>query len=80
LSAESDAALTEFLAKYPQSAFEVAQVHAFRNESDEAFQWLDRAYARRDSGLIGIKTDPFLKSLHQDPRFAALLKKLNFPN
>jgi len=24
--------------------------------------------------------DPLLKSLHNDPRFAALLKKLNLPN
>jgi hypothetical protein len=24
--------------------------------------------------------DPLLKSLHKDPRYAAFLKKLNFPN
>jgi len=77
---ESDAALTDFISKYDRYSFEIAQIYAFRNQSDEAFQWLDRAYARRDSGLIAVKVDPFLKSLHQDPRFAALLKKLNFPN
>ena len=55
-------------------------VYAFRNQSDEAFEWLDRAYAQRDGGLIGTKVDPLLKSLHSDPRFAALLKKLNLPN
>jgi hypothetical protein len=56
-----------------------AQVYAFRNQSEEAFGWLDRAYAQRDGGLIGTKVDPLLKSLHNDPRYAALLKKLNFP-
>ena len=48
--------------------------------ADEAFQWLDRAYAAHDHGLIGTKVDPLLKNLHNDPRYTALLKKLNLPN
>jgi TolB-like protein/DNA-binding winged helix-turn-helix (wHTH) protein/Flp pilus assembly protein TadD len=78
---ESDAALSELIAKYHErAAYQIAQVYAFRNQSDEAFEWLDRAYAQRDSGLIGTKVDPLLKSLHNDPRYAAFLKKLNLPN
>jgi tetratricopeptide (TPR) repeat protein len=77
---ESDAALSELIAKYHEDgAYQIAEVYAFRNQSDEAFEWLDRAYAQRDSGLIGTKVDPLLKSLHSDPRFAAFLKKLNLP-
>jgi tetratricopeptide (TPR) repeat protein len=77
---ESDAALSKLIAKYHASlAYEIARVYAFRNQSDEAFEWLDRAYAQRDSGLIGTKVDPLLKNLHGDPRFAAFLKKLNLP-
>ncbi|HXO06232.1 MAG TPA: winged helix-turn-helix domain-containing protein [Candidatus Sulfotelmatobacter sp.] len=78
---ESDAALRELIAKYHASdAYGIAVVYAFRNQSDEAFEWLDRAYAQRDGGLIETKVDPRLKSLHSDPRYAAFLKKLNFPN
>jgi len=78
---ESEAALSELIEKYYTSmACQIAQVYAFRNQSEEAFGWLDRAYAQRDGGLIGTKVDPLLKSLHKDPRFAALLKKLNLPN
>jgi tetratricopeptide (TPR) repeat protein len=78
---ESGAALKELIAKYStHAAFQVAEVYAFRNQPDEAFEWLDRAYAQGDSGLIGTKVDPLLKSVHSDPRFAALLKKLNLPN
>jgi len=55
-------------------------VYAFRNQPNEAFEWLDRAYAQRNAGLIETKSDPLLKNLHHDPRYAALLKKLNFPN
>jgi TolB-like protein/DNA-binding winged helix-turn-helix (wHTH) protein len=77
---ESDAALSELIAKYhTDGAYQIAEVYAFRNQSDEAFEWLDRAYAQRDSGLVGTKVDPLLKSLHKDPRFAAFLKKLNLP-
>jgi tetratricopeptide (TPR) repeat protein len=77
---ESDAALSELIAKYHAiSAYQIAEVYAFRNQPDEAFEWLDRAYAQRDSGLITTKVDPLLKSLHGDPRYAAFLKKLNLP-
>jgi TolB-like protein/DNA-binding winged helix-turn-helix (wHTH) protein len=77
---ESDAALAELIAKYQATnAYEIAQVYAFRNQSNEAFEWLYRAHAQRESGLILTKVDPLLKSLHGDPRFAAFLKKLNLP-
>jgi tetratricopeptide (TPR) repeat protein len=77
---ESDAALSELVTKYHEgSAYQIAEIYAFRNQSDVAFEWLDRAYAQRDSGLIGTKVDPLLKNLHGDPRFAAFLKKLNLP-
>ncbi|PYU69981.1 MAG: hypothetical protein DMG49_12090, partial [Acidobacteria bacterium] len=78
---ESHAALSELIAKYHASgAYQIALVYAFRNQSDKAFEWLDRAYSQRDGGLTETKVDPLLKSLHNDPRFAALLKKLNLPN
>jgi tetratricopeptide (TPR) repeat protein len=78
---ESDAALSKLIAKYHASnPSQIAEVYAFRNQSDEAFEWLDRAYAQRNTGLISTKVNPLLKSLHKDPRFAAFLKKLNLPN
>jgi len=77
---ESDAALGELIEKYHAGeAYGISEVYAFRNQSDKAFEWLERAYAQRDGGLIATKVDPLLKSLHSDPRFAAFLKKLNFP-
>jgi tetratricopeptide (TPR) repeat protein len=75
---ESDAALSELIAN-PANAYQIAEVYAFRNQYDKAFEWLDRAYVLRSGSLVGMKVDPLLKSLHHDPRYAALLKKLNFP-
>ena len=73
--------MRELVAKYhTDNAFEIAEIYAFRNQTDEAFEWLDRAYAQSDPSMMSTKMDPLLKSLHNDPRFAALLKKLNLPN
>jgi tetratricopeptide (TPR) repeat protein len=75
---ESDATLRDFIAKYePTDSYLIALIFAFRNQPDEAFTWLNRAYATRNDGLIFTKVEPLLKNLHNDPRFAALLKKLN---
>ena len=77
---EADAALSELIAKYHAStAYQIAEVYAFRNQPDEAFEWLDRAYIQRDDDLIVTKVDPLLKNLHNDPRYVAFLKKLNLP-
>src|SRR5882762_5094089 len=78
---ESDTALSELIAKdHARSPYSIATVYAFENRSDQAFEWLDRAYAQRAGDVIGTRIDPFLKRLHGDPRFAAFLKKLHLPN
>jgi TolB-like protein/DNA-binding winged helix-turn-helix (wHTH) protein len=76
---ESDAALSQLMTNHPTNQYQIAEVYAFRNQSDEAFEWLDRAYAQHNAGLIYTKVEPLLKSLHNDPRFAVFLKKLNLP-
>lgn len=77
---ESDAALAELTAKYSTIApFQIAEVYAFRGEADRAFEWLERAYTQRDTGLIWLKADPLLKGLQRDPRYTAFLKKMRLP-
>lgn len=76
----SDASLAELIGKYATEAgYQVAEVYAFRGEADRAFSWLERAYDEHDSGVADMKTDPLLKNLRQDPRFAAFLVKLRLP-
>src|SRR4030095_473514 len=77
---ESDAVLAALIAKHQNdAAYQIAEVYAFRGESDKSFAWLERAYQQRDTGLPEIKTDPLLKNLRPDPRFNELLKKLHLP-
>ena len=47
-----------------------------RGAADLAFEWLERAYVQRDAGVAWTKVDPFLRSLHADPRWAAFLRKM----
>jgi len=77
---ESDTSLSELIANNPANAYQIAEVYAFRNQSDKAFEWLDLAYVQRSGSLVGMKVDPIMKSLHKDPRFVAFLKKLNLLN
>jgi serine/threonine protein kinase/Tfp pilus assembly protein PilF len=74
----SQQALDEAIAKHASdSAYQIAEAHAWRGENDGAFEWLERAYAQGDGGLAEAKIDPLLESLHEDPRYKALLRKLN---
>jgi TolB-like protein/DNA-binding winged helix-turn-helix (wHTH) protein/Flp pilus assembly protein TadD len=77
---DSNAALAELIAKHHAfSAYQVAQVYAYRGESDKSFEWLERAYEQRDAGVTEMSTDPLVKNLRRDGRYTALLKKLHLP-
>jgi serine/threonine protein kinase len=77
---ESQRALDELIAKYSDLAtFQIAEVYAWRGEKDQAIEWLERAYSRHDPGSTNIKFSPMLSSLHGDPRFDAILQKMNLP-
>jgi TolB-like protein/DNA-binding winged helix-turn-helix (wHTH) protein/Tfp pilus assembly protein PilF len=77
---DSNAVLAELVAKHRNdSAYQIAEVYAFRSESDKSFEWLERAYKQRDAGLPDIKVDPVFSSLRRDTRFTELLKKLRLP-
>ena len=74
---ESDAALAELIAKNGEvAAYQIAEVYGYRNDRDKAFEWLDRARRQRDAGISGLRPDVLLKSLHDDPRWDALLRTL----
>ena len=77
---EADAALTEYIETYQnEAAFQIAEIYAYRGETDKAFEWLERAYKQRDGGLSQMKGDPLLRSLERDPRYTAFLKKMKLP-
>lgn len=73
----SDAALAQMTGQFAtDSAFQIAEVHAFRGDNDAAMAWLERAYAQRDGGLSETKGDPLLHRLQPDPRYQAFLERM----
>jgi tetratricopeptide (TPR) repeat protein len=77
---ESDAALATLKRKYGgEMAYQIADVHAFRGEVKLAFEWLERAFDQRDPGVLDIKGDRMFRTLIDDPRYKAFLRKLKLP-
>jgi len=75
---EADYALAIAEEKYAGVVeYPIAQVYARRPDPDKAFAWLERAYQLHDGWVPWIPWDPLLNDLRKDPRFAALLHKLN---
>jgi tetratricopeptide (TPR) repeat protein len=62
-----------------RGTYAIARVYAFRGQADLAFEWLERARSRHVRGMNVLLTDPLLRSLHSDPRWAELLRKMNLP-
>jgi TolB-like protein/DNA-binding winged helix-turn-helix (wHTH) protein/Flp pilus assembly protein TadD len=79
-NADSDAALARMIKEHANYfPFMIAEAHAFRGEPDQAFKWLDRAYAQKDPMLYFIKGELPLKNLVSDPRYKAFLRKMDLP-
>jgi TolB-like protein/DNA-binding winged helix-turn-helix (wHTH) protein/Tfp pilus assembly protein PilF len=60
-------------------ALQLATVYAAQGENDQAFAWLEKAYQRRDGGLILLNVGTGFQSLHVDPRFADLDRRIGLP-
>ena len=59
----------------------LAIAYSAMGDKDRAFHWLDQAYEHRENvsldwGLMIIKEDHMLDTLHSDPRFADLLRRV----
>lgn len=76
-SRDSDAALEKLIGiRQKDWAFQIAQVYAYRGETDKSFDWLNRAYDQHDGGMTAMKLDSLLKNLRHDPRYTELLRKM----
>jgi TolB-like protein/DNA-binding winged helix-turn-helix (wHTH) protein/tetratricopeptide (TPR) repeat protein len=58
------------------SAFDMAVVFAGIGDNDAAFQWLEKAYAERESQMAFLNVTRRLDPVRSDPRFADLLHRM----
>jgi Tfp pilus assembly protein PilF len=76
--AEADKAVRELVAKSEEiDAYYISIVHAYRNEPDLAFLWLNRAYEQKNVDLQEILGEPLFDNIVSDPRYKAFLRKMN---
>jgi len=60
-------------------AFHMTLVYVGLGDKDQAFAWLEKAYARREPALVWLKTNPLVDSLRSDPRYTNLLRRAGQP-
>jgi eukaryotic-like serine/threonine-protein kinase len=58
------------------SPFGIASYYAVTGDNDRALDWLERAYAERDGGLVWLKVHPRLDGLRGEARFRDLLARM----
>jgi serine/threonine-protein kinase len=62
------------------ASYQYAQVYSVVGDKPRALGELERALDIRDSGLLWLKVDPTLDPLRNEPRFKAIVSRLDFPS
>ena len=70
--------LLEELLRSEEKGKEVAAAATYTalGDREQAFAWLDKSFEKRDTQLPRIKVEPHFKALRDDPRFAALVRRV----
>jgi len=77
--ADADAQLAKLKASSQDAdAYQYGDVYAQWGDTVKSLEWLEAALRLRDPALVGLKVDPYLDPLRQEPRFRAVEKALKF--
>jgi serine/threonine-protein kinase len=58
------------------AAYDVALIYAALHDTQNTFEWLERAVEDRSTLINFLTADPMFDALHADPRFAALVQRI----
>jgi tetratricopeptide (TPR) repeat protein len=70
------ARLTEWAKTHPVPSFDYALIYAGMGDRDMAFKYLEQSYREHSLWMQVIKVEPMFESLHGDPRFADLVRRV----
>jgi tetratricopeptide (TPR) repeat protein len=71
--------LTEISSTRYVAARGIAEIQIGLDDLDAAFAWLDKAFLQRNGWLMHIRENPRYDRLRTDPRYADLVRRMNFP-
>lgn len=72
----SEKALQRLMQQSSAPAYQVASAYAYQGRTEEAFAWLDQGLLDRDSWMADLRQFFAFDSLHDDPRWQAVLQKV----
>lgn len=61
------------------ASFDIAMIYAALGEKDRAFEWLQKAFEEHSYQITSIQVEPRVDPLRSDPRFAQMIRAMNFP-
>ncbi|MDQ3665478.1 MAG: protein kinase [Acidobacteriota bacterium] len=82
-TSEAEAIIKELEEKFANKIADgkdLAVVYAGLDDKDKAFDWLEKAFQYRSFHLTGMKIEPLLAPLHNDPRWSDLLRRVGLPD
>jgi TolB-like protein len=62
------------------AAYQYAGIYAQWGDKKAALKWIEKAYEIKDPGIAFTKADIMLEPIRREPRFQAVVRKLNFPD
>src|SRR5205807_578031 len=62
------------------SPHSIAEIYSALGQTEEAFEWLNKAYEQHDMQMVSLLTNPTLDTLRSDARFADLVRRMKFPH
>ncbi len=81
-TSEAEAIIKELEGKFANKTADgkdLAVVYAGLDDKDKAFDWLEKAFQYPSFHLAGMKIEPLLAPLHNDPRWSDLLRRVGLP-
>jgi len=76
---EVEAVIKELERRYADKtadARDLVVVYAGLDDKDKAFAWLEKAFADRSVFLVFLKLEPTMETLHSDPRWKDLERRV----
>jgi tetratricopeptide (TPR) repeat protein len=57
--------------------YAIAHLYFLLGDTEQGFDWVEKAYEKRESWLVRIKVDTIFDSVRSDPRYKEILRKMN---